>query len=54
MYLTNNIRAMLPETSECWIGMCYFDKNEMRLFWELCLVLFQIWLKLKILTNLER
>lgn len=54
IYRANNIRAKLPETSECWTGMCYFVKNVMKFLRELCLVLFRIWLKFKFLTNLER
>ena len=26
----------LPETAECWTGMCYFAKNVMKFFRELC------------------
>ena len=44
IYRANNIRAKLPETSECWTGMCYFVKNVMRFLRELCLVLSEIWL----------
>ena len=27
VYQANDIRAKLPETAECWTGMCYFAKN---------------------------
>lgn len=54
IYRANNIRAKLPETSECWTGMCYFVRNVMKFLRELCLVLFRIWLRFKFLTNLER
>ena len=54
IYRANNIRAKLPETSECWTGMCYFVRNVMKYLRELCLVLFRIWLRFKFLTNLER
>lgn len=30
VYRANNIRAKLPETAECWTGMCYFVKNVMK------------------------
>lgn len=42
VYRANNIRAKLPETGECWAGMCYFVKNVMKFLWELCLALFRI------------
>ena len=41
-----NIRAKLPETAECWTGMCYFVKNVMKFLRELCLVLFGFLLNL--------
>ena len=44
IYRAYNIRANLPETSECWTGMCYFVKNVMKFLRELCLVLSEIWL----------
>ena len=44
IYRANNIRAKLPETSECWTGMCYFVKNVMKFLRELCLALSEIWL----------
>ena len=47
IYRANNIRAKLPETSECWTGMCYFVRNVMKFLRELCLVLFRIWLRFK-------
>ncbi|MEG1738723.1 MAG: hypothetical protein RR259_10915, partial [Odoribacter sp.] len=31
----NNIRAKLPETANCWTGMCYFVKNVMEFLREL-------------------
>lgn len=46
IYRANNIRAKLPETSECWTGMCFFVKNVMKFLRELCLVLFRIWLNI--------
>ena len=36
VYQANDIRAKLPETAECWTGMCYFAKNVMKFFRELC------------------
>lgn len=45
-YRANNIRAKLPETAECWTGMCYFVKNVMKFLRELCLALFEIKLNL--------
>lgn len=49
VYRANNIRAKLPKTAECWTGMCYFVKNEMKFLRELCLALFEI--KLNLWTN---
>ena len=49
VYRANNIRAKLPETAECWTGMCYFVKNVMKFLRELCLALFEI--KLNLWTN---
>ena len=46
VYRTNNIRAKLPKTAECWRAMCYFAKNVMKFLRELCLVLFEIKLNL--------
>ena len=46
VYRANNIRAKLPETAECWTGMCYFVKNVMKFLRELCLALFEIKLNL--------
>ncbi len=43
IYRANNIRAKLPETAECWTGMCYFVKNVMKFLRELCLDLFESW-----------
>ena len=45
-YRANNIRAKLPETAECWTGMCYFVKNVMKFLRELCLALFEMKLNL--------
>lgn len=36
VYQANDIRAKLPDTAECWTGMCYFAKNVMKFFRELC------------------
>ena len=52
IYRANNIRAKLPETSECWTGMCYFVKNVMKFLRELCLALSEIWLIFAV-SNLE-
>ena len=46
VYRANNIRAKLPETAECWTGMCYFVKNVMKFLRELCLAFFEIKLNL--------
>ena len=54
IYRANNIRAKLPDTSECWVGMCYFVKNVMKFLRGLCLVLFEILLKIRFYGNLER
>lgn len=54
IYRANNIRAKLPDTSECWTGMCYFVKNVMKFLRGLCLVLFEILLKIRFYGNLER
>ncbi|MEG0796945.1 MAG: transposase [Odoribacter sp.] len=35
IYRANNIRAKLPETANCWTGMCYFVKNVMEFLREL-------------------
>ena len=43
IYRANNIRAKLPNTADCWTGMCYFVKNVMKFLRELCLVLTEIW-----------
>ena len=37
VYRSYNIRAKLPETAECWTGMCYFVKNVMKFLRKLCL-----------------
>jgi len=47
VYKANDIRAMLPETSECWTGVCYFAMNVMNFFRELCHTLYEL---LRILT----
>ena len=47
VYRANNIRAKLPDTAECWTGMCYFAKNLMKFFRELCHALSEL---LRILT----
>ena len=47
VYQANDIRAKLPETAECWTGMCYFAKNVMKFFRELCHDLIEM---LRILT----
>lgn len=40
IYRANNIRAKLPETANCWTGMCYFVKNVMKFLRELLHALF--------------
>lgn len=40
IYRADNIRAKLPNTAECWTGMCYFVKNVMKFLRELCLYFF--------------
>ena len=47
VYQANDIRAKLPDTAECWTGMCYFAKNVMKFFRELCHDLIEM---LRILT----
>ena len=47
VYQANDIRAKLPETAECWTGMCYFAKNVMKFFRVLCHTLYDL---LKFLT----
>ena len=42
VYQANDIRAKLPETAECWTGMCYFAKNVMKFFRELCHTLYDL------------
>ena len=42
VYQANDIRAKLPDTAECWTGMCYFAKNVMKFFRELCHILSEI------------
>ena len=54
IYRANNIRAKLPDTSECWTGMCYFVKNVMKFLRGLCLALFEILLNFRFYGNLER
>jgi IS5 family transposase len=39
VYRADNIRAKLPDTADCWTGMCYFVKNVMKFLRELCLCL---------------
>lgn len=51
VYRANNIRAKLPDTARCWTGMCYFVKNVMKFLRELCHVLKQIWLCLKLIVS---
>ena len=47
VYQANDIRAKLPDTAESWTGMCYFAKNVMKFFRELCHDLIEL---LRILT----
>jgi len=47
VYQANDIRAKLPDTAECWTGMCYFAKNVMKFFMELCHTLYDL---LRVLT----
>ena len=47
VYQANDIRAKIPETAECWTGMCYFAKNVMKFFRELCHDLYEL---LRVLT----
>ena len=42
IYKANNIRTKLPQTANCWTGMCYFVKNVMRFLRELLHALFFI------------
>ena len=49
VYQANDIRAKLSDTAECWTGMCYFAKNVMKFFRELCHDLIEL---LRILTLL--
>ena len=49
VYQANDIRAKLPDTAECWTGMCYFVKNVMKCLRELCHDIFEL---LKIFTRL--
>ena len=49
VYQANDIRAKLPDTAECWTGMCYFAKNVMKFLRELCHDIFEL---LKIFTRL--
>ena len=46
-YRANNIRAKLPQTAECWTAMCYFVKNLAKFMRELCLVLIEIWYRIR-------
>lgn len=47
VYRANDIRAKLPETAECWTAMCYFVKNLAKFMRELCLVLIEIWARIR-------
>ena len=51
VYQANDIRAKLPETAECWTGMCYFAKNVMKFFRELCHVLNELLRFLTLVAN---
>lgn len=42
VYQANDIRDKLPETAECWTGICYFTKNVMKFFRELCHTLYDL------------
>lgn len=42
VYKANNIRAKLPETANCWTGMCYFVKNVMKFLRELLYILISV------------
>jgi hypothetical protein len=42
VYRANNIRAKLPQTANCWTGMCYFVKNVMKFLKELLYALLLI------------
>lgn len=46
-YRANNIRAKLPETAQCWTAMCYFVKNLTKFMRELCLILIEIWVRVR-------
>lgn len=46
-YRANNIRAKLPDTAQCWTAMCYFVKNLTKFMRELCLVLIEIWVRVR-------
>ena len=46
-YRANNIRARLPETAQCWTAMCYFVKNLAKFMRELCLVLIEIYVRIR-------
>lgn len=46
-YRANNIRARLPETAQCWTAMCYFVRNLAKFMRELCLVLIEIWSRIR-------
>ena len=47
IYRANNVRAKLPETANCWTGMCYFVKNVMKFIKGLLHALFEIWILMK-------
>ena len=51
VYRADNIRAKMPDTAASWIGSCYFVKNVMKFFRELCLVLSEIWLFIEYLLS---
>ena len=54
VYQANDIRAKLPETAECWTGMCYFAKNVMKFFRELCHDLIELLRILTLVVNWRR
>ena len=47
IYRANDIRARLPETARCWTAMCYFVKNLAKFMRELCLVLIEIYVRIR-------
>lgn len=54
IYRANNIRAKLPETANCWTGMCYFIKNVMKFIKELFHTLFEIWILMKNIATIPK